>query len=128
MILFRFLLLSVLLAPAITVQANEAGETDFPTLARVEYVLACMKKQGKENYDTMYSCVCAIDHIRSQFGYDEYNEAYAYLQLRSTPGERGSMFRDPEQADQLRDKLAAVSETAEKNCFYKTISANDAKN
>jgi hypothetical protein len=121
--IFRLVLISLFLLPISLVQANEAGEKDFPTLARVEYVLACMKKHGKENYDTLYGCVCAIDHIRSQFDYDEYNEAYAFLQLRSTAGETGALFRDPEQADQLRDKLEEVNKAAEKNCFYKAVSA-----
>lgn len=97
---------------------------DFPTLARVEYVIGCMNQRGAETYDTLYGCSCTVDHLRSQFSYDEYSEAETYRQLRGTPGERGGMFRDPEQADLLRDKLAAALETAEKRCFIKNLSAN----
>lgn len=123
--IFRLVLISLLVVTFSPVQANETGEQDFPTLARVEYVLACMKSRGKENYDTLYGCVCAIDHIRSRFTYDEYTEAYAFLQLRSTPGETGALFRDPDQADALRDKLAEINKTAEQSCFYKAVKAKD---
>jgi len=102
-----------------------ADEDDFPTLARVEYVIACMNARGRENYDNMYGCVCAIDYIRSKFTHDEYNEAETYRQLRSTPGERGSVFRDPEQADQLREKLEMVNSAAEKRCFLKAAAGNN---
>ena len=92
---------------------------DFPTLARVEHVLGCMNKRGGQTYDTLYGCVCQIDAIRAQFGYEEYSEAEVYRQLRSSPGERGGVFRDPDQADMLREKLVAVLESSEKSCFLK---------
>lgn len=114
--IFRTVLLTVLLIQTGPLPGAEAGD-DFPTLARVEYVLACMKIHGRETYDSLYGCVCAIDYIRSQFSYEEYSEAEVYRQLRSSPGERGGLFRDPDQADTLREKFAQVNETAEKRCF-----------
>lgn len=91
---------------------------DFPTVDRVEYVFRCMREHGGETYDTLYSCSCKLDRIASAFSYDEYTEAETYRQLRSTAGERGGMFRDPPQADRLREKLAEVSEAAERSCFF----------
>ncbi|MDX1606011.1 MAG: hypothetical protein R3202_07435 [Candidatus Competibacterales bacterium] len=117
--LLPFLLLTVLILP---VQANELGEEDFPTLARVEYVIGCMNQRGGENYDILYGCVCAIDTIRSRFTYDEYSEAATYRMLQSTPGERGGMFRDPEQADALRDRLDQVADLIEQRCFPRQVS------
>lgn len=117
--MFRSIPLSVilLLAGAACAQANETGQEDFPTLARVEYVLGCMKQRGGENYDTLYGCVCAIDYIRSQFDYDEYSEAVTYQMLKSTPGEKGGVFRDPDQADALRTKLDKIDDTIQQRCF-----------
>ena len=90
---------------------------DFPTQARVEYVLRCMDSRGGQNYDNLYSCICVIDKIAETFGYDDYSEAEVFAQLRSTAGERGGVFRDPDRASLLVKKLKDVTEVAEKSCF-----------
>ena len=108
------LLAACLLLPAL------AGANDFPTLARVEYVLRCMDAHGGQSYDTMYPCVCALDKIAGQFSYDEYVEAETFTMLRGTPGERGGVFRDPERAKALYKKFNTVVEGAEKSCFVKS--------
>ena len=90
---------------------------DFPTLARVEYVLECMQKQGGQNYDNLYKCACEVDVIAGVFVYDEFSEAYTFERLRRTPGERGSVFRDPPRSKALRNKLKSAREQAKKSCF-----------
>lgn len=90
---------------------------DFPTQARVEYVLRCMDYHGGPDYETMYACVCSIDRIAARFSYDEYEAAEVLAQLQSFPGERGGMFRDPEGAEELVDKYVDVTEEAERSCF-----------
>ena len=111
---YRMLLLAACILPAAWVQAN-----DFPTLERVEYVFKCMKQSGGENYDNLYACVCVVDHIAEQMTYADYAEAMTFVQLRSTPGEVGAIFRDPPRADELRDRLDAVTKTAKSACFLK---------
>ena len=106
--------LMALLGCAATAQAN-----DFPTLERVEYVLGCMDEQGGQNYNNLYSCVCMIDTIAAEFTVKEYSEAVAFATLRSTPGERGGVFRDPPRAEQLRDKLQQVRQSAANRCMSK---------
>ena len=96
---------------------------DFPTQARVEFVLRCMDEHGGQSYDTLYPCVCSIDKIAAEFSYDEYVRAEVYAMLRRTPGERGGMFRDPDEAGTLADKFVAVTEEAEGSCFVKHIAA-----
>jgi hypothetical protein len=88
---------------------------DFPTLARVEYVLRCMDYHGGQVYENMYSCVCSIDRIASEFRYDEFEKAEVLAQLRTTPGERGGLFR--EGGRELVAKYLEVTEAAEKSCF-----------
>ena len=103
--------------PAPTATANPpAPVNDFPTQARVEYVLQCMDRHGKENYDTLYSCVCAADRLASKMSYDEYSEALPFLYLKSMAGEAGGMFRDSGRGDELRDKLEEAQKYAE-TCF-----------
>jgi hypothetical protein len=92
---------------------------DFPTQARVEFVLGCMNERGAQSYDTLYPCVCVIDRIAEAMSYAEFAEAQVFRQLRSTPGERGGVFRDPEQATSLTEKLDAAIENAERRCFVR---------
>ena len=90
---------------------------DFPTQARVEFVLGCMHEQGEQSYDTLYPCVCLIDLIAAELSYEEFTEAQVFSQLRSTPGERGGVFRDPDQALSLTVKLEAAVERGKAACF-----------
>ncbi len=108
---------SVLLAGALLAAPGSASANDFPTQARVEYVLRCMEANGGRSYDTLYACVCAIDRIAAKMPYDEFVEAEAFALLRSTAGERGGVFRDPERAGILARKYLEVTESAEKSCF-----------
>lgn len=94
-----------------------AGANDFPTQARVEFVLRCMEANGGQKYEILYSCVCTIDKIAENIAYDDYVEGDVFAQLRSTPGERGGLFRDPERASHLTRKITRITEAAEKACF-----------
>jgi hypothetical protein len=94
-----------------------ASANDFPTQARVEFVLGCMQQAGGQSYDTLYPCVCLIDRIAAAMTYAEFAEAQVFSQLRSTPGERGGVFRDPEQATSLPEKLAAATAQGRAACF-----------
>lgn len=101
--------LAATLAPA-------AYGNDFPTQARVEYVLRCMDANGGQNYDNLYACVCAIDRIAESFTFDEFTEAEAFALMRSTPGERGGVFRDPDRARALQKKYQETVAAAERSC------------
>ena len=97
--------------------AGGALANDFPTQARVEFVLGCMNEQGGQSYDTLYKCVCLVDAIAAEMSHDEFAQAQVFRQLRSTAGERGGVFRDPEQAGALVDKLEAAIERGKARCF-----------
>ena len=102
--------------------ANPAADTrsnEYPTQARVEYVLRCMDYHGGQVYENMYACVCSIDSIASELSYDEFLRGEVLAQLRTTPGERGGLFR--EGGRELVTRYLEVTEAAEESCF------NDAK-
>lgn len=88
---------------------------DFPTLARVEYVLRCMDYHGGQIYENLYGCVCSLDRVAREFSYDAFVKAEVLAQLRSTPGERGGLFR--EGGKEQVGKYFEVTEAAEKACF-----------
>ena len=85
----------VLAALAGGAQAQDAAArlNDYPTVARAEYVFACMAVNG-ETRRAMEQCSCSIDRIASILPYEQYVEAEAILALQQTSGERSSLFRD----------------------------------
>ena len=114
------------LAPAIALPLSlalllpgGAKANDFPTQARVEFVLGCMNEQGGQSYDNLYKCVCLVDAIAAEMSHEEFAQAQVFSQLRSTAGERGGVFRDPDQARALTDKLAAVIGRGKAACLFR---------
>ncbi|EIC30184.1 MULTISPECIES: hypothetical protein [Methylomicrobium] len=99
--------------------APAARVNDFPTRDRIEYVLNCVAKHGGLTYVTQYACGCKIDKIAEKMTFTEYEEASTFSYLRSTPGEAGGVFRDPQQSKDLRKLLKEADEYAEKQCFVK---------
>lgn len=103
---------------AATLCAGSVWANDFPTQARVEFVLQCMQDGGGQSYDTLYPCVCVIDKIASALSYAEYTQAETLTFLYSTPGERGGVFRDaaPDSRRRIKD-LEKLRHEAEAACF-----------
>ena len=108
--------------------SGAALANDFPTQARVEYVLNCMRGEGAQSYDTLYPCVCEVDRIASVLSYSQYTQAETLTFLYRTPGERGGVFRDaaPESRKRIKE-LAALRESARNACFVKNVSAPGSK-
>ena len=92
---------------------------DYPTRDRVEYVFNCIAKHGGNLFDyvSRYNCGCKIDKIAEQLTFEEFEAATTFSMLRSTPGENGAVFRDPQQSKDLRKRLKAAEESAENRCF-----------
>jgi len=101
-----------------------AAANDFPTQARVEYVLSCMQATGKQSYDSLYACVCEVDHIASKLSYQDYTQAQTLSFLYGTPGERGGVFRDAVSDARKRVKeFRQLRETAHGTCAGVTLVA-----
>lgn len=101
-----------------------AVANDFPTQARVEFVLSCMDQRGGQSYNSLYPCICAIDRIASRMPYREYTAAETLSFLYSTPGERGGFFRDAAPRSRKRIKaFQAVREEAEAACFVPGVAS-----
>ncbi len=93
-------------------------QNDYPTRDRVDYVFNCIAKHGgKLDYITQYACGCKIDKIAEKLTFAEYEAASTFSMLRSTPGENGSVFRDPQQSKDLRKRLKEAEKYAEQQCF-----------
>lgn len=93
---------------------------NYPTRDRVEYVFNCIAKHGGQlDYVTQYACGCKIDKIAERLTFAEFEAASTFTMLRSTPGEKGAVFRDPEHSKSLRTRLKEAEAYAEKSCFVK---------
>jgi lysyl-tRNA synthetase class II len=108
-------LLLALAAPA-AAQDVTAGLNDYPTVARSEYVFACMAVNG-ESRQALEQCSCSIDWIASVLPYERYVEAEAILALQQTSGERSSLFRETAMATGILAELRRAQAEAEILCF-----------
>lgn len=103
-----------------------ATANDFPTQARVEFVLGCMADRGGQSYDTLYPCICLIDRIATSMPYEEYTASETLTFLYSTAGERGGIFRDAAPRSRQRIKtFRAIHEEAEAACFISAKRLDD---
>lgn len=93
-----------------------AYANDFPTHDRVEYVLECMKNNGgKQEY--LYKCSCVIDRIAGKLKYDEYVEISTSQRYQNLGGERGALFRDPQNVKAQAKRYKSIQEEANKACL-----------
>jgi hypothetical protein len=100
-------------------QSQAVKVNDYPTRDRVEYVLNCVAQHGGLTFVTQYACGCKIDKIAEKLSFAEYEAARTFSMLKSTPGEAGGVFRDPQQSKDLRKQLKEAEAYAEKSCFVK---------
>ena len=96
--------------------ASAAELNDFPTVARADYVFACMKSNG-DTREALQNCSCSIDVIATILPYDRYVSAESVLSLSQVPGRFGVMFRSPEAARAAVNDLRRAQAEAEMRCF-----------
>lgn len=102
-----------------TPEQTQAKVNDYPTRDRVEYVLNCVAQHGGLTFITQYACGCKIDKIAEKLSFAEYEAAKTFSMLKSTPGDAGGVFRDPQQSKDLRKQLKEAEAFAEGSCFVK---------
>lgn len=107
-LLFPFLLL------AAAVPGN--GASDYPTEARVDYVMGCMAANG-QSYDALRRCSCSIDTIASLLPYPDYERAETVMRMRDEGGERASMFREVRTLTRAAQRLREAMVEADLRCF-----------
>jgi hypothetical protein len=105
----------VLLGCGCTIVAA-AETTDYPTVARAEYVFACMASNG-QTQQALRQCACSIDVIASVLPYDRYEQAETVLRMRRTGGGYiGEVFRSKPANSMVRELQEAQAE-GEVRCF-----------
>ena len=105
-------LLGLAAAAAAPVRAN-----DFPTQARVEWVLGCMRANQDIAQAAMYKCSCAIDAIADQVSYDEWTNLSKVANGITMAGERGGELRDLKDGRAMVTRYREIQAKARKGCF-----------
>ena len=96
--------------------AHSQDINDYPTIARADYVFACMKANG-ETRRALEQCSCSIDVIASILPYDRYVTAETVLSMSQVVGNLGAQFRSTEQARSAVNDLRRAQAEAEVRCF-----------
>ncbi len=119
---FRVLLSVVMLCAALSsayaqyVSPDQALINDYPTVARTDYIFACMAANGQTR-NAMESCACSIDLVATILPYEKYVEAETVLSIRRVGGEKVSIFKTSQHLQNLVADLRRAQVEAEFRCF-----------
>ena len=94
-----------------------AEANDFPTRARVEYVLTFMRESKAPQQESMYKCSCAIDAIAEQVRYSTWVDLSTVANGMTIAGERGGIMRDMKDGRKMIASYRQLQESAKKRCF-----------
>ena len=94
----------------------ETTKNDFPTLARSEFVFACMSSNAS-NRDFMQKCSCAIDEIAKRISFEEYTQAEAIARLQYGASPREEAYKSVGLSKEKMDKLYRAQAASELECF-----------
>ena len=94
-----------------------AHANDFPTRARVEFVLTCMRESKAPQQESMYKCSCAIDAIADKVRYSTWVDLSTIANGITIAGERGGVMRDIKDGRKMIASYRELQESAKKRCF-----------
>jgi hypothetical protein len=97
--------------------ALPAYANDFPTNARVEWVLTCMRESKAPQQEAMYKCSCAIDVIADKVSYSTWVDLSTVANGITIAGERGGVMRDLKDGRQQIASYRELQDGAKKACF-----------
>jgi hypothetical protein len=98
--------------------AGLARANDFPTQARVEFVLDCMRTSKMSQQESMYKCSCAIDNIATKIDYATWIELSTVANATTIAGERGGVMRDMKDGRKMIASFRELQADAKKHCFF----------
>ena len=97
--------------------ASPGYANDFPTRARVDWVLTCMRDSKEPQQVAMYKCSCAIDAIADKVSYSTWVDLSTVANGMTIAGERGGVMRDLKDGRQQAASYRELQENAKKACF-----------
>ena len=115
-IIAALLVAGVLAARPQVAGAVELPPNDYPTIARADYVFACMQVNGRTRTN-LEKCSCSIDTIAEILPYDQYEAAETIMMMRQKPGENASMFISYGPYKEKINNLKRAQMEGELRCF-----------
>ncbi len=112
-ILCGTLLVSMVLASGAATAKKRAN--DFPTQARVEYVVACL--DGDTNSAELRECSCVVDTIASHISYEDFLKAKALSALQQANTPNAEVYQTTRMTKRFLDKYLRAQASAELQCF-----------
>ena len=109
------LALAISFATAERVFAEELPANDYPTVARADYVYACMATNGQTR-DILEKCSCSIDQIAAVLPWSEYEEAETIMSVGQRGGYISDSLRSPQMLEKVKNLKRAQVE-GELRCF-----------
>ena len=92
---------------------------DFPTRARVEFVLTCMGESKAPPQESMYKCSCAVDAIADKVTYGTWVDLSTVANGITIAGERGGVMRDLQDGRKLVASFRELQDSAKRACFIR---------
>jgi hypothetical protein len=89
---------------------------DYPTSARVDYVIGCMATNG-QTQEVMERCSCSIDHIAQTIPYNSFVQLETIRRMQDQPGERAMLFRGVGWVKDLQERFRLAQVEADLECF-----------
>lgn len=105
------------MATGLSTAANalDLPPNDYPTVARADYVFACMQVNGQTR-EVLEKCSCSVDQIAGLLSWAEYEDAETIMSVQLRGGESvAALAFKPLQEKVLNLKRAQVE--AELRCF-----------
>ena len=112
----RLLLPPTLAMAALGLSVSGAWAGDYPTEARVDYVLGCMAANGQD-YLTMQKCSCSIDTIAAAVPFETYERVETIVRMREGRGELAVLFRTSRMLEDDIQSFKQAQVEADLKCF-----------
>jgi hypothetical protein len=100
-----------------TSQPPAERSNDFPTLARVEFVLECLRDNPGARHEMVYKCVCAVDRVAEAVPYDRWVDLSTFFNAQPIAGERGAYIRERSDIQSHLKAYRDIQANAKKACF-----------
>ncbi|MBT3046806.1 MAG: hypothetical protein AB2637_09025 [Candidatus Thiodiazotropha sp.] len=99
-------------------ECNKASSSnDYPTSARVDYVIGCMASNG-QTHEMMLKCSCSIDLIAKAIPYEEYVHISTLLSLQQMAAAgRNAVYKSSTWSQKAVAKLRDVQADSTLRCF-----------
>ena len=112
----RFLSFATAIALVVGARGSHADEVnDFPTVARADYVFACMQVNGQSR-EALEKCSCSLDVIASLIPFDEYEQVETILMVFKRGGKAQQQMSNPDLQRRVKEMRRAQVE-GELRCF-----------